>query len=159
MRERMVQEREELLEYERMKQQQQLEIKNLRSVYDRLGDMVKDESMNHRATGTSGINPIVQQNLNSLLLKQQEDIMRLSQSGMKFKPPQEQYVQQPLQQPSSKPADPYTSNVLNLHQNYSPNVLEQSLSSDTKFVVVPQNKLAAQVQEAPTNLMKTWKEE
>lgn len=40
MRERVVQEREEILEYEKVKAAQQQEIQNLRSVYDRLGDML-----------------------------------------------------------------------------------------------------------------------
>ncbi len=40
MRERVIKEREEILEYERMKHQQSLELQNLRAVYDRLGDML-----------------------------------------------------------------------------------------------------------------------
>jgi hypothetical protein len=43
MRERVIKEREEILEYEKVKQQQHLEIQNLRAVYERLGDMLQPE--------------------------------------------------------------------------------------------------------------------
>lgn len=43
MRERVIKEREEILEYEKVKHQQHLEIQNLRAVYERLGDMLQPE--------------------------------------------------------------------------------------------------------------------
>ena len=48
MRERVIREREEILEYERMKHQQSLELQNLRAVYDRLGDMLRPEDQMQR---------------------------------------------------------------------------------------------------------------
>ena len=42
MRERVIKEREEILEYEKVKHQQNLEVQNLKAVYDRLGDMLKE---------------------------------------------------------------------------------------------------------------------
>jgi hypothetical protein len=57
-------------------------------VYDRLGDMLRpeDNSSNQMVQRQLGgqMNLNVQQNLNSLLVKQQQDIMRMSQSGMRY---------------------------------------------------------------------------
>lgn len=44
MRERVIKEREEILEYEKVKHQQTLEIQNLKAVYNRLGDMLHEGS-------------------------------------------------------------------------------------------------------------------
>ncbi len=66
MRERVIREREEILEYERMKHQQNMEIQNLRAVYDRLGDMLKPEDHIQRS---NSINPVVQKDLNNLLIR------------------------------------------------------------------------------------------
>jgi hypothetical protein len=56
-------------------------------VYDRLGDMLRPEDNSNQMVqrqlgGQMNLN--VQQNLNSLLVKQQQDIMRMSQSGMRY---------------------------------------------------------------------------
>jgi hypothetical protein len=75
MRERVIKEREEILEYEKVKHQQTLEIQNLKAVYDRLGDMLHEQPPPQRQTereltGSSKMNPLVQSNLNTLLAKQ-----------------------------------------------------------------------------------------
>ena len=75
MRENILKEREQLLEHEKMKQQQVAEMTQLKAVQNQLGTLMD------KAHEQPVLNAQVQSNLNSYITKQKEQILQMSQSS------------------------------------------------------------------------------
>eukprot|EP00347_Sterkiella_histriomuscorum_P023688 403333731 len=174
MNDKLIKEREQLLEYEKMKQQQNQEIQSLQAVYHQLGSLLQrplssQSNISQQYMQNQGgfqnqiLNPQVQNNLNNLIQQQKADIMRLSQSGG-FNLSQLQNAQQ--MKNNGGASDKYQYQLPQIQEET--NILEQSLSSDTKFVNIQMNKLTQiaqqhqqqqQQQQQDAQLFQTWKQD
>ncbi|CDW85942.1 UNKNOWN [Stylonychia lemnae] len=167
MNDKLIKEREQLIEYEKLKQQQNQEIQSLQAVYSQLGQMMNQRPISSNSNISNQfpqqnpiLNPMVQNNLNNLISQQKADILRMSQSGG-FNINQITKLQQQHHLPLHMNQQQYPQSVYTLPiVEEQPNILEQSLSSDTKFVNIPQNKLAQIAQQnTQGQLFQTWKQE
>lgn len=80
MRENILKEREQLFEYEKVKQAQIAEINQLKAVHGQLGNMMESARKQKQPI----MDKSVQDNLNDYISKQKESILNLSRSSAGF---------------------------------------------------------------------------